>query len=192
MNRALRVIKLGGSLLGRSDLAARFDGWLDVQPPATNVIIVGGGRIVEALRELDHVHKLAPAAAHALAIDAMRVTAKLAATLLSRPVVDTLDVGSETGHMTVVLDVSRILAIHEPTAPGVRLEPGWHVTSDSIAARVAVMLGANELVLLKSAPAGSEDITALAARGYVDEFFPRIAREIATVRFVELGAEPRL
>jgi aspartokinase-like uncharacterized kinase len=185
---ALRVIKLGGSLLERSDLRTRFDRLL--QPaamPEANIVIAGGGRIVDAIRQFDHVHRIETSVAHWLAIDAMSVTARIASYLLGRPLARSLtELRAAAAGSTLVLDVADILRLDEPKAPGMRLETGWHVTSDSIAARIAQMLGADELVLLKSAPPPSQDIAALADQGYVDDFFPRIARELPAVRFVEL------
>jgi aspartokinase-like uncharacterized kinase len=184
---ALRVIKLGGSLLGRTDLRPRFDEWLASQRPAKNLIVVGGGSLVEAIRELHHVHRFSAATCHELAIDAMSVTARLVAELLDLPRLTKLDEARETLRAAAVFDVRDTVWHEEPKTPGIRLEIGWHVTSDSIAARIAQMLGASELVLLKSAPPPSQDIAALAAQGYVDEFFPRIACELPAVRFVNLS-----
>ena len=49
----------GGSLLDWPELAVRFQRWLAAQPPAANVLVVGGGPIVEGLRELDRLRALA-------------------------------------------------------------------------------------------------------------------------------------
>ena len=46
----LRVIKLGGSLLTLPDLRTRFEEWLKAQPLALNLLICGGGELVEAVR----------------------------------------------------------------------------------------------------------------------------------------------
>jgi hypothetical protein len=69
----------------------------------------------------------------------------------------------------------------EPQAPGDRLPHSWDVTSDSIAARLAAVVDADELVLLKSAdpPAeGGASLLQWAARGYVDRHFPQAARNL--------------
>ena len=50
----------------------------------------------------------------------------------------------------VIFDAADWLENEEAQQPGCRLPQGWGVTSDSIAARLAEVLGADELVLLKS------------------------------------------
>ena len=72
-----------------------------------------------------------------------------------------------------ILDCDAFLREDE-SRPGA-LPHSWDVTSDSIAARVAVMLGAERLVLLKSVdvPSGTSWEEAL-ARGWVDAHFPRV------------------
>jgi 5-(aminomethyl)-3-furanmethanol phosphate kinase len=68
------------------------------------------------------------------------------------------------------------------------LPVSWDVTSDSIAARIAGLLGCRELVLLKSCLPGP-DVTSLdraSETQYVDRTFPRFARDLVEVRFVNL------
>ena len=52
---------------------------------------------------------------------------------------------------TLVFDVTGFMRQIEPRLQGSKLPYGWSVTSDSIAARVAAVLAAGELVLLKPA-----------------------------------------
>ncbi len=47
---SLRVIKLGGSLLTLPDWHERFLHWLAKEPPATNLLVIGGGELVDCLR----------------------------------------------------------------------------------------------------------------------------------------------
>ena len=74
------------------------------------------------------------------------------------------------------------------------LAASWDVTSDSIAARIAVLLGARRLILLKSARLSSEIDRGEAARlGLVDALFPQIAGPLDVVELVCLREpEPRL
>jgi aspartokinase-like uncharacterized kinase len=74
----------------------------------------------------------------------------------------------------------------EPQLPGTRLPESWDVTSDSIAARLAICTGADELVLLKSADPPSRDLQELADAGYVDKFLPKLADELPPWRMVNL------
>ena len=193
----VRVVKLGGSLLDDADVAARYRRWLNTQRPARNVLLVGGGKLVEVLRRADRTHSLDESLLHWLAIDCMGINARLVAGLLPeaelvaewnglrRRLLQMLPEGKSG---TLVFDVTGFMRQIEPRLPGTLLPHGWNVTSDSIAARVAAGLAAGELVLLKSALPSEEPQTtqALADIGYVDESFPTIAREVRMIRCVNL------
>jgi aspartokinase-like uncharacterized kinase len=173
----LRVIKLGGSLFDGADLAARLRRWLSAQPPATNVVIAGGGSIVEQVRAFDRRYSLSPAAAHWLAIRAMSLTATLAAELLPEAsLVSSLEeLRSATSSGLLIFEVDRFLREDQNGASP--LPCSWELTSDSIAARVATVVGARELVLLKSAlPAGPPSREAWARAGFVDGYFARASQ----------------
>ena len=59
------------------------------------------------------------------------------------------------------------------------------MTSDSIAARIAVLLGARRLILLKSVgPSADIDRGEAARLGLVDAMFPQIASELEVVELV--------
>jgi aspartokinase-like uncharacterized kinase len=169
----LRIVKLGGSLLDLPGVADRLRLWLAGEPSAATLLVVGGGQLADAIRQAQTVHVLSDAAAHRLCLEVMGVTAALAgellpeATLVRRPAeIDRAAPGLQ------VVDVREFLIAAEP------LPESWQVTSDSIAAHLAVSLGADELVLLKSTLAKLESPElpasphALAVHGLVDEFFP--------------------
>ena len=67
----------------------------------------------------------------------------------------------------------------------------WDVTSDSIAARIADLLGSDELVLLKSSLPEPQVATLdeAAAAGFVDRCFPCYAAKLPLVRLVNLRDE---
>jgi hypothetical protein len=70
---------------------------------------------------------------------------------------------------------------------GHRLPANWSSTSDSIAARLGQAIGANELVLLKSATLSPPvNRRAAAQTGYVDAFFPFASMALQHVRCVDL------
>jgi aspartokinase-like uncharacterized kinase len=185
-------MKLGGSLLDFEGLQAALREWLVLQPVAANVLIAGGGPLVEAIRDLDRRFGLGEEAAHWLSIRAMGVTARLATALWPEfklvTVWASLREAIGSSPMPVVFDAEEFLRRHEPQEPGVVLPRSWSVTSDSIAARIAEALPAGELVLLKSSLPDRSPISPAeaASLGYVDPSFPQIARSLRRIRMVNL------
>ncbi len=108
----------------------------------------GGGPAADALRMLDRVHVLGEEAAHWLALRALSVNAHFLACLLpGAPVVPRPPTPTDAGD-AFILDPTAFFQ-EDDHRPGA-LPHTWHVTSDSLAVRVAVYAGARELVLLKS------------------------------------------
>ena len=74
-----------------------------------------------------------------------------------------------------------------PRLPDGLLPQSWDVTSDTLAACVAMDLGAEELVLLKSADWGDgRNWIEAAKRGLVDAAFPRVVMYLTRVTWVNL------
>jgi hypothetical protein len=89
----------------------------------------------------------------------------------------------DDGSVTV-LDVPAWLAAG---SRAVALPVGWHVTSDAIAARVAVEHGGS-LLLAKSVPpppcpGDGDHLASLARAGWVDEHFPVAAGPLGTIEW---------
>lgn len=163
------VLKIGGSLLARSDWPRLVTALVAGAPQPARTLVVGGGAVVDGLRRIDAAAPQPADVMHALAIEAMRVTARLVAAAIDLP----LSATPSTGREACVLDVPAWVA-KEPR--GGALPAGWFVTSDSIAASVAVAISA-DLLLAKSTappprPAGAGDSAAVAAAGWVDDYFP--------------------
>jgi aspartokinase-like uncharacterized kinase len=180
------VVKVGGSLFDRPDLGPRLRDWFDRNAPPETILVPGGGRLVEVIRELDRMHRLSEEVAHRMALQAMSATAELLSDLLPEScIIDGPDLAElvwEQGRRPI-LDA---LAFCESDGP---LPHTWDVTSDSIAARLAVVAGAKELVLLKSASPPAGDVAAWAQCGYVDRWLPRVLAGTATsCRAVDLAA----
>jgi aspartokinase-like uncharacterized kinase len=188
----LRVIKLGGSLLDFEGLVPQLRRWLSEQAPAINLVVVGGGRLVDAIRQIDRAQRLTEQAAHWLSIKAMGLTADSVAGLLPEEATLIADIDElvRTGlpARLYILDVGQFLRqesqrSHDP------LPASWQVTSDSIAARLARTLSASELVLLKSAlPDRCGKLADLIAVGYVDRYFQRAGGGAVPIRCVNLRA----
>ncbi|MDX1944562.1 MAG: hypothetical protein SFU86_04075 [Pirellulaceae bacterium] len=191
MNGVLvRVVKVGGSLLDWPPLKTVLLVWLERQPAAVNVLVTGGGELADAIRRADATFSIGETVAHWLCIEALGVTAKLLAAIVGwRPPISTigeLDGWRNSGDSGIVFDPGDFLRHHERTLPGMPLPHDWSVTSDSIAARLAEVLGSDELVLLKSQTPPTGDLAELSRLGYVDGYFPRAAAKLPTVRFVNL------
>ena len=75
----------------------------------------------------------------------------------------------------------------EPNLPGKKLPTNWQVTSDSIAARLAITLLADEVVLLKSAlPKNKESVGQLVQKGYLDRMFAALHPDLPRTFLVNL------
>jgi len=193
--RSTRVVKVGGSLLDCADLVRALGVWLGQQPPGHFVFVAGGGKLARWVQEAEARFGLSEEITHWLCIDAMSVTARLLASLLGDvPLDDDFDavrrtIGNPTGdaRKVIVFDAAPFLYQHEATTPGDPLPRNSTVTSDSIAARVAAVLGPVPLVLLKSADPPAEPTRRRAVdAGYVDKHFERAARQVSSVTCVNL------
>lgn len=179
-----RVVKLGGSLLDSSTLIEHFRNWLDEQPRAATWLIVGGGRLVDCIRDYDKSLKLGETRSHWLAIHAMRLNAELIHSMLPEAVLlNQFDEASlATGASLYIVDPLAFMRSDEPPLPNWE---SWSTTSDSIAARFAQVVGADELVLLKHGLPSSRNEAGLLKEEYVDEHFFRVLS--TPLRFVNLS-----
>ncbi|MCA1686390.1 MAG: uridylate kinase [Planctomycetia bacterium] len=187
------VIKVGGSLLGWTEFPARLRAYLDDSASDRILLIVGGGRAADFVRELDSVHGIGEKRSHGLALRALDLTAHAAAalvpglTVVTRP--DDRFRAWERGLVPVLAPRWFLENVDRPS--GTPLPESWAVTTDSIAARVAVTLGAEELRLLKSVGLGGvSDRAEAASRGLVDPEFPECSSPLRRLAVVNLRASP--
>ncbi len=192
MRTLVRVVKVGGSLLDLVDLADRLRSWLAAQTPAHHVLVVGGGALVDQVREWHRSKPIDEVAAHWMCIDLMTVTAHfLHARLPEIALVEDVRVLCQrlATRDCTIFGPAGWMRQSEPSLPGTKLSARWDVTSDSIVARLAIVLNADELVLLKSTLPATEvgqEVSALAAAGYVDTMMEKLAQELPPVRLVDL------
>ena len=139
----IRVVKVGGSLFGFAGFVAALNEWLAEQPPAVNVLIAGGGKLADVIREADAAWGLGDEAAHWLCVHVMGVSARLLAALLAESRWeaawdDLLELlPASDGRQPIVFCPVRFLREIEASLPPRPLPHSWSVTSDSIAARIA-------------------------------------------------------
>ncbi len=178
-----RVVKVGGSLFDMPDLGARIQAWIDSEPLAFNILIAGGGRLIDEIRILATDERTA----HWLCIERLNDTARLLGNLIpSFPMSDSLTQLDQSKSIGVILLPALWLREIEPKFPGTRLVETSDVTSDSIAARIAITQHASEMVLFKSADPPSANLHHLADAGFIDSFFPNLASELPPLRIINL------
>lgn len=154
------VVKLGGSLLGSPTLP----GWLDALAKVSdgNVLIVpGGGVFADAVRVAQQRSGVDAAAAHRMAVLAMDQYGMLLAAMNKQLVTASseLEIAERSWQHRCIVWLPSQMVLAEDSIP-----MGWHVTSDSLAAWIARKIGAEQLILVKSAP-----ITSLASSVAVQE-----------------------
>ena len=184
---AIRIIKLGGSLL-QTQAVQRLPTWLGRQRAMRNVLIVGGGQMVDQIRETQRKRGLDDARAHWLSIQAMDInggcvqTKLIAAGHAVRSFDSMAQIIEQRFRLAVFAAENHLRRVDSHSE--VPLPENWTVSSDSIAARLAAAAGAIELVLLKSAlPHSGTSPTQLAETGFVDDHFPLVA-DTPTIRIV--------
>ena len=189
-----RVVKVGGSLLDRVDLTDVLSQWVERQERAETLVIVGGGSLVDAIRDMDAIRPGDPTEVHWLCVDLLDVTFRLMKDWLEWPTVRTpaqLRKQMETGfagERPTLVAVGAFYSRDQQDDDMNRILPrNWQTTTDAISALLAWRSGADELVILKSCeidPGLSLD--QLAARGIIDEAFPAIANKVPSIRIESL------
>src|SRR5262249_34028586 len=139
---AIHVVKVGGSLFDLTDLRGRLRAWLDTLGEVRVLVVPGGGCTANLIRDLDRWHRLGDRTAHALALRALSLNGWFLASLLEGFVVTSEPVNEPSSRM--ILD-GYAFCLTDEGRPGC-LPASWNATSDALAARVAVVVGACELV----------------------------------------------
>jgi aspartokinase-like uncharacterized kinase len=150
----LVVLKVGGGIAADPGLlAALGDAIARFATGKRVVVIPGGGPFADQVRRFDQRHGLSETAAHWMAILAMDQFAWALADRIPGSIVAEDRAGIVNAHAAQLLPV---LAPSRWLRAADELPHSWEVTSDSLAAYLATLLGADELVLVKPVAGGRE------------------------------------
>lgn len=195
MSAPVTVIKLGGSLLTLPDLATRLNALLIERIDCRPLLIVGGGAMVDGIRQLGERFDLSEKVCHDLAMKALDLTAESVAEIFGNAAVVDHPGEAEIQWRIGRLPMLRLRTWFERSESlGETLPQTWDTTSDSLAALVARTWPADELWLLKSTDLPDcISIQAASDAGLVDQSFPIAAQGVPRGRWCNLRAnQPEL
>jgi len=188
---SLVVYKLGGSLLDLPDLGERIKSLWETRPSSEiRLLIVGGGKFADIIREWDARFRLGDEDSHELAVLSLQLSEELINRMIPRlqHVCDRADVTHLEEGETGLVSVSELLDAGEEE--GHFLPKNWEFTTDAISAWAADYAGADELILLKSAdcPKGAT-VSQLSQDQFVDGELPNFCRGNFPVTWINLRSE---
>lgn len=170
------VVKLGGSLAASPQLPRLLE-QLAAVPKL--VIVPGGGPFADTVRLAQKEHGFDDAAAHDMALLAMAQFGRMLAAQAG--------FRAAWGAERLAAELARsqrqapLVWLPDPATDALEVERSWRITGDSLALWLAHRIGACRLVLLKSCPIPTADLSALATAKIVDEIFPAMAQTYADI-----------
>jgi 5-(aminomethyl)-3-furanmethanol phosphate kinase len=165
------VVKVGGSLFDLADLGPRLNGWLDENAWVPVILVPGGGPTAKVVQEWDRLHSLGEETAHWLALQALTLNGQWLAHLLKAKIPVLISDLDEFRQKKIAIMDAHGFAREDEKRSG-HLPHCWEATSDSLAARVAIVWGARRLILLKSVPIPpTMDWEEAGRQGFVDPLF---------------------
>jgi aspartokinase-like uncharacterized kinase len=161
------VVKVGGSLYDWPGLGPALRAFVATLDPVPVLLVPGGGDFADAVRRLHGVHGLTEEQSHWIALESLGATGRFLRALVP----GTNFTGApESLPPDPVAVLDALFFAHADTA----LPHTWEVTTDSIAARAAVVWKADRLILLKSVDVPPDTTWDEAAtRAWVDGYFTR-------------------
>lgn len=189
-----RVIKVGGSCLSSPELPQRLAQLLRSNSDSQNLLIVGGGMCIDAMRDLDQRFELDQTRMHWRCVTLLRSSFEVLCELV--PSLHPIATPSQFQTLLTTPPVAEnhLIAVdtfyHPLSSDHSRLPVGWETTTDSIAAYLAKLSGAEELLLLKSCNMETANIQQLADVGFLDAAFPGAAPANINLKIINLTGPP--
>lgn len=184
-----RVIKIGGSLLLRPDLPHVLLQWFGNQREAENLVVVGGGELIDAIRKLDQLRPGDPTETHWRCVELMETTRQIVSIWFDWDSVLTSEEMNDRLTTRFSLDRPTLVAVKSFYDRNAHCDAptDWRTTSDTIAAILATKVKAEELVLLKSCTVDQNaSIVLLTELGIIDAAMPAFAAKLNSVRVEQL------
>jgi 5-(aminomethyl)-3-furanmethanol phosphate kinase len=169
------VVKVGGSLYDLPDFRHRLTSFLGMIPEDRIVLIPGGGSMANTVRDWDRIHQLGEEVSHWLALRTLQVNAQL----LKHFLPDASIISSLTPLPSRINILDGYAFAEQDESSRDHLPHTWDVTTDAIAARIARLLKADRLILLKSVeyPRG-KGWSQVVRMGLVDTTFPKLIKKL--------------
>jgi aspartokinase-like uncharacterized kinase len=191
------VVKIGGSLFDLENLGPRLQSFLAGLNTSDVILVPGGGPTADLVRAWDRAFHLGEERAHWLALRALTFNAHFLASILpDAQVIHKLeDCDPLLARGAKAIMDMHAWALADESSPD-HLPHTWSVTSDTLAARIAIRSGAAELILLKSVDFLGKNWQEAAAAGIVDPLFAEIMSRIGPglqvrlVNFRRAGSRP--
>lgn len=195
-----RVVKVGGSCLDNPQLTSLLTDWFAQQTPAENWVIVGGGECIEAMRALSRRYNLEQSEMHWRCIRLLDATWEILTELFPQwipihsPEIFRQTQRREPQPAIYIVRVHSFYSrsnepqVHTTVSGSSQIPVGWETTTDSIAALLSTIIGASELVLIKSCTIPSHSPLELQRLGIVDAAFPSILPKTTKLRLEQLGS----
>ena len=192
----ISVLKLGGSLLDLADLTARLQSVFASLNADRPLLICGGGDAADIVRRWHQCFGFDEERSHWLALEAIRLNQRLLLDLLPKLELVVSREAAESAWQNdriPLLDLAEFMRTEEVLlVVDERLPHTWDVTSDSLAAWVAVRWPAERLILLKSVDlpdAQVHDPESLVKAGLIDSFFTQLTNSIPAIEWINLRRE---
>lgn len=149
--RPTRVIKVGGSLLGRPNLLDDLFAWWSTLDLADDWLLVGGGQMIDAVRVWDRLRPTDPTDVHWQCVEMLRHSRQH---LIAAMHADGRWRDRMNGTPAEFQVVDPTVFYHRDA--GSPLPENWDTTTDAIAMWIGVCLEADEVILLKSCDVPAE------------------------------------